>query len=113
MPSRPKKKAAPALTNSLTFRGKKVSLDMKPGTEYRLAQAGYTFPGSFVEPDTALLASVELLRICSGTDMTGEQIADSLKDFQPLTHAIIAMMDEMEQAAKNEQSTKGSEAGNG
>ena len=92
------------------FEGKPVVFDLKPGTLYRLAKAGYSFPESFGKSDTALLATTELLRICSKTDLTSEEVADRIDDYEPLMQ-VMADLFESEEAklkAKDED-----EPGNG
>lgn len=118
MPARTQKKNAAKKADrpapkQLTLKGKTFTLNMTPGTEYRLAQAGYCFPGSFTEPATAVLAMFELIRICSGVELTGEQIADSIESTEPYFEAFDQLLATLEANALEQQSTKGSAAGNG
>ena len=87
--------------SEITFENNPVTLDLKPGTLYRLAKAGYAFPDSFGNSDTALLAAIELLRICSKTALTSEQVADKLEDIGPLTVAVANLFDEEEERMKS------------
>ena len=94
------------MSSTLKFEGKDVTLDLKPGTQYRLAKAGYSFPDSFSRADTAMLAATELLRICSKTELTSEEIADSLDSYEPLTNAVLALIDEEEAKLAPEKGTE-------
>ena len=85
------------MSTTLKFEEKDVTLNLKPGTLYRLAQAGYSFPESFGKPETALLAATELLRICSKTELTSEEVADKLESYDDLTLAVTSLFDEEEE----------------
>lgn len=98
--------------SKLKFQKKTVTLDLKAGTLYRLAKAGYSFPESFGQGDTALLAATELLRICSKTDLTTEEVADALDGYESLTKAIADLFDEEDTRLTNEPE-KGDSEGNG
>ena len=93
------------MSTTLKFQGKYVTLDLKPGTLYRLAQAGYSFPESFGKPETSLLAATELLRICSKNDLTGAEIADQLDSYAPLVKAVTALFDQEEEKLSPEKGT--------
>lgn len=100
------------MSTTLKFEGKEVTLNLKPGTLYRLAKAGYSFPESFGQIDTALLAATELLRICSKTDLSTEEVADSLEDYEALTAAVTSLFDAEEERIKSKESEEDGE-GNG
>lgn len=83
------------------FKNKAVTLDFNPGTLYRLAKSGYSVPDCFLKPDTTILSSVELLRICSKTELSSEEVADSISGFEPLMKAIQDLLEEEEEKEKN------------
>lgn len=94
--------------SKVTFKGKQVALNVKPGTLYRLAQAGFSLVDDLQDPTRQMLVAVELLRICAKTELSSEQVADSLRSMEPLLSAIMDLLDE--ETAKQE--TKGTKAGN-
>ena len=97
---------------TLTFQNQEVDLKLTPTVQYRLAQAGYSFPGSFASNDTIILASVELLRICSNTKLSGNRIAaefDKIGSFEPLIETVTELFEEEEAKLKPE---KGDPEGN-
>lgn len=93
---------------TIKFLGRQVSLDLKPGTLYRLAQSGFSLVDDLQDPRRQVLVAIEILRICSKTKLTSEKVADKLESYEPLVVALQELLAEED----SNQPKKGTPTGN-
>lgn len=78
----------------MNYKNTPVALNLTPGTQYKLALAGFSFYQSMGDPVQQILCGVELIRICSGTTDSADEVAENLESLEGLQTALIALIDQ-------------------
>lgn len=95
--------------SEITYNNKTVSLNISPLTVYQLAKAGFSLVEDLQDPVRQPLFAAELLRICSGTQETAEEVAANLDSFEPLFQGIMDLISEEEEKQPKEGTPEGNE----